>query len=161
MSAKFWIKFVLGSLFIGALLLASNAACATALAEYTTLERAAVAALADAEALTADFEAGGTIYQCGTVFAYVAPVTQGRKFGVDVEVYSSAQCVLAGMYHTHPRGDAKFSREDVIGICARHTVGFIKPNNGVIRVFDCRNLSPGGVQAATHGEIRVSKLSEG
>lgn len=136
----------------------AGAAEAKAMADYPTLGRAVSAALIEAEALTPDFEAGGTLYQCGTVFAYIGPVTQMRRTGVDVEVYTSATCKLAGMYHTHPRGDAKFSGEDVATICRNHTVGFIKPRNGAIRVFDCTKLSPGGIQAAMRGEAHVTKL---
>lgn len=158
MSAKAWTKFVVTSFFIGALLLASRAASAAQGDSYRTLEAAAIAALADAEALTLDYEAGGTIYQCGPAYAYMAPVTQRLKVGVAVPVYDLESCALVGMYHTHPKGDAMFSRDDIRGICARHTVGFIKPHGSAVRMFDCRDLSPGGIQIALRGEARVITL---
>lgn len=121
-------------------LVASNAK-AEALDSYPTLEAAAKAALNDAEALTSEYEAGGTIYQCGTLFAYMGPTTDGKREGLKVTVYGSDKCKLAALYHTHPRGDSRFSATDVRGVCALDTVSFIKPRGGSVRMFDCHGLS--------------------
>lgn len=108
---------------------------------YATLEEAAKAALSDAEALTGDFEAGGTIYQCGDSFAYFAPVTQHKRDHVDVPIYTLETCTLAGMYHTHPKGDARYSVPDIQTACDADTVSFIKPHGGAVRAFDCHGKS--------------------
>jgi proteasome lid subunit RPN8/RPN11 len=134
---------------------AGSGAAAAPMAPYATVEGAANAALADAEALTGDFEAGGAVYQCGTAYAYLAPVTQSKKDRVDVPVAKSAECQLAALYHTHPKGDARFSAEDVRNVCKLHTVGFILPHGGTVISFDCRALARpailAAVERATHG----------
>lgn len=126
----------------------ATSAHAGALESYSTLETAAKAALIDAERLTADFEAGGAIYQCGAVYAYIAPVTQNKRGRVDIPVFELGECKLAGLYHTHPEGDSRFSANDVRGICKRQTVGFIKPKGGAVRMFDCRDLEAPAIRAA-------------
>lgn len=128
-------------------LVASNARAA-ALDSYPTLEDAAKAALSDAEALTSEYEAGGTIYQCGTLFAYMGPTTDGKREGLKVTVYGSDKCKLAALYHTHPKRDARFSVIDINGACALDTVSFIKPHDGKIRMFDCRGKSEAAKRVA-------------
>ncbi len=115
---------------------------------YATLQDAARAALLDAEALTGAFEAGGAIYQCGGVFAYVAPVTQRHRDRVDIPVGTADGCALAGTYHTHPKGDGRFSVPDIKAACAADTVAFIKPRGGSVRAFDCRGMSYAAEQTA-------------
>jgi hypothetical protein len=114
---------------------------------YQTVESAVIDAMADAEALAPGFEAGGSVYQCGAVYAYKAPVTQRRKVGVAVPVYTIDGCTLAAVYHTHPKGDGAFSADDVRAACALHVLSFIGPHDGAIRVMDCRTLSAGGMRA--------------
>lgn len=135
-----------------AALLASNARAA-ALDSYATLEDAAKAALSDAEALTDKFEAGGTIYQCGSLFAYMGPTTDGKRDRLTVTVYGSDKCKLAALYHTHPKGDGRFSATDVRGVCALDTISFIKPRNGAVRMFDCRGMSYAAKQVAASRAI--------
>lgn len=107
---------------------------------YPTLESAATAALADAEALTPDFEAGGSLYACGERYVYDAPATSGKRDRVDIATYSYVGCVFAGTYHTHPARRLVFSRDDVASICASGAPGFMKPRGEGVRVFDCRGL---------------------
>lgn len=135
-------------------------ACAGALAPYPTLDAAATAALADAEALTDAYEAGGTIYECHGTFTYVPPVTQNKRTRVDVDTYGAPGCELVAYYHTHPRGDARFSVDDIAGICNAHSIGYLKPRGGPVLMFDCRNLKAGAIQAAMHGNTRVSMIGE-
>ena len=133
------------------LALGANAVAAP-LEPYQDLKPAVLAALADAESLAPQFEAGGTIYQCGTAFAYLAPVTQRKKNHVAVEIFASAECSLVAMYHTHPKGDSRFSVDDIRAVCAAKTVSFIKPKGGAVRMFDCRELSIHAQEAALRGE---------
>jgi proteasome lid subunit RPN8/RPN11 len=121
---------------------------AEALHGYATLQDAARAALDDAEALTDAYEAGGAIYQCGAVYAYVAPVTQRHRDRVDIAVGTADGCALAGTYHTHPRGDARYSETDIKAACAADTVSFIKPRGGSVRAFDCHGMSYAARQTA-------------
>lgn len=114
---------------------------------YPTVEAAVIDAMIEAAALAPSHEAGGSVYQCGAAYAYKAPVTQHRRTGVDVPVYTIEGCTLAAVYHTHPKGDAAFSAADINAASALHTLSFIGPKDGAIRVLDCRALSGGAVHA--------------
>lgn len=95
-------------------------------------------ALQDAAALTSKVEAGGSIYQCGSGYAYTAPVA-GKKDHVDIEIaqFEDGVCRLVATYHTHPKGDAKFSLRDVANACAQKVPAYILPIGGKVREFDC------------------------
>lgn len=134
------------------------AAHAEALHGYATLQEAARAALADAEALTPVFEAGGAIYQCGNVYAYIAPVTQHHRDRVDIATGNADGCALAGTYHTHPKGDTRYSDTDIKAACAADTVSFIKPRGGSVRAFDCRGMSYAAKQTALTRDIHGTEI---
>lgn len=95
-------------------------------------------ALVDAVALTTKVEAGGSIYQCGSGYAYTAPVA-GRKDHVDIAIarFEDGACRLVATYHTHPRGDARFSSHDMDNACALKVPAYILPIGGAMREFDC------------------------
>lgn len=120
------------------ILIAHDAKAADSYADVTS---AAVAGLTAAESLTGDFEAGGAIYQCGERFAFLPPVTNGKKTSLSIPIATVGECVLAGLFHTHPKGDGRFSAVDIATACKLNTLSFIKPKNGVVRVFDCRALT--------------------
>lgn len=121
-----------------ALLAVSIYAHSAPLEPYPTLEAAATAALTDAEALTPDFEAGGSLYACASGFVYDAPATSGKREGVDIVTYSYKGCTFAGTYHTHPRKRLVFSTDDIRSTCLLNVPGFMKPREGAVRMFDCR-----------------------
>jgi proteasome lid subunit RPN8/RPN11 len=139
-----------------ALLLGIATASASEAQAFQTVEAAATAGMADATALAPRYEAGGSIYQCGDSYTYKPPVTQSRKYGVDVAVYRIPGCVLAGVYHTHPQGDASFSTADIGAACQLQTRLYIGPHGGRIRVLDCRTLG-----AKTARALRESRSLSG
>jgi proteasome lid subunit RPN8/RPN11 len=106
-----------------------------------TLPEAVGRATADAEALTQEYEAGGAVYQCGNVLAYSVPETQHKRDRVAIQVATFADtCALVALYHTHPKGDARFSRDDIAMACRNNVPSYILPHGGKLRVFDCRQL---------------------
>jgi proteasome lid subunit RPN8/RPN11 len=106
-----------------------------------TLDTAMEHAMADAETLTAEYEAGGAIYQCGSVYVYSAPQTQRKHDRVAIDVVSFADtCHVVALYHTHPRGDARFSKADIAASCTLQLPSYIKPHGGALRVFDCSTI---------------------
>lgn len=123
---------------------------------YATLDQAATAALIEAEALTDSYEAGGTIYHCSAGYIYVRPTTDHSKDSLSVSIYTLDGCALAGLYHTHPKGDARYSITDINGACGLHTVSFIKPRGGSVRSFDCTSLSHAAIQVAVSGQRPVT-----
>lgn len=125
---------------------------------YQSVDDAARAGLAAAETLTADYEAGSTIYLCGTAYAFMPVTTDGKRDRIAVTVYSSSECVLAGMFHTHPKGDARFSTADVKAACALKVPSYIKPRNGSIRLFDCATLSYTAAKAALTRPITGTEI---
>lgn len=125
---------------------------------YATLDAAVGAAMIEAHTMAPKHEAGGSVYQCGAVYAYKAPVTQHKRTGVDIPVYTLEGCTLAAVYHTHPKGDAMFSVPDIKAACALKTVSYIGPVNGDIRKLDCSALSNGAVYAML-SEGRTSGVS--
>lgn len=103
----------------------------------TALERAT----ADAEALTSTYEAGGAVYACNGTYVYSAPQTQNKRDAVAIEVATFTDtCTLAALYHTHPKGDARFSRADIDTACRNAVPSYILPHGGRLRVFDCMQL---------------------
>lgn len=123
---------------------------------FATVEAAVVAALDDAESTYAGVEAGGAVYQCDDGFLAMAPATDHRVTSVDIAVYTVTGCVLAGLYHTHPKGDSRFSPADIQATCSYKTVSYIKPKDGAIRAFDCRGLSVAAVQVAMSGQRPIT-----
>lgn len=123
---------------------------------FATADEAAVAGLTAAEALSPDFEAGGTIYLCGTRYAVMPPVTSHKRTSVDVTIYASAECKLIALYHTHPKGDARYSVPDIKAACSLHAVSYIKPRNGNVRAFNCMQLSEAAVRIATDGSRPIT-----
>lgn len=142
--------------YLLALALLLGVSVANATDSYGTVTEAAVAGLAAAEALTADFEAGGAIYQCGERFAFLPPVTDGRKTSLNIPILSGLDCKLAGLFHTHPKGDGRFSATDVKSACKLSVLSYIKPKGGLVRVFDCRDLSYAAIKLATDGSRPIT-----
>lgn len=107
---------------------------------FESLTLAAIAALADSEALTPNYEAGAGVYQCGQSYSYTPPVTSNSRIGVNVVTYTVPDCVLVAIVHTHPKGDARFSADDVRAACRSGVPAIIKPRGGIPRVFDCAGI---------------------
>lgn len=120
---------------------------AAPLAPYADLPTAVAAGLEDAAALAPGFEAGGAVYQCSGSFAYTPVVTDGKRDRVSVPTGAAPGCTLAAVFHTHPKGDARFSTDDVRATCKLHTVAYILPRDGAPVSFDCSTLSPAAVKA--------------
>lgn len=123
---------------------------------YSTADDAAVAGLNLAEAMSDRFEVGSGIYQCGTRFAFMPLATSNKKDAVAITIYASAECRLAAVFHTHPKGDSRYSVADIKSACSLHTVSYIKPRNGNVRAFDCTHLSDAAIRIATTGERPIT-----
>ena len=82
---------------------------------FVTLDEAATAALAEALSRGEVYEWGGALFECGDKFFATEPVSAKRSAHVRFRIAKAAGCRLAGIYHTHPHGDAadRFSSGDV------------------------------------------------
>jgi hypothetical protein len=140
-----WLRGQRFALLLG-LIYACNAGAAPG--GYATAEDAVRAGLETAEALTADFEAGGTIMECDGRFLVMPVTTDGKRTSLAVLVYTIPGCTLAGLFHTHPKRDKLFSAADIAGACALKTRSYMKPRDGTIRVFDCSGMSEAAQRVA-------------
>ena len=76
---------------------------------YVTLDAAGIAAACDAGALTSQspgWEYGGWLYQVPGGWTYTDALTSQLETTVDLGDPDPTRGLLAGWYHTHPRGPA-------------------------------------------------------
>jgi hypothetical protein len=122
---------------------------------FESLTLAALAALADSEALTPSYEAGTGIYACGQTYRYTPPITSNSRTGVDIVTYRMPGCVLVALVHTHPTGDARFSEADVRGACKLGVPVIMKPRGGIPRVCDCAGIPASALQDTSRHAFRT------
>lgn len=115
---------------------------------YSSVDEAAVAALAMAVPLSTRFEYGGAILKCSGAYYFTEPVTSRRNARVEFDTRIGAGCSLAAIYHTHPEGErsSRFSRGDMN---VAHELG-VPSFIGVIADSSVRRYDPRSMAGAAN-----------
>lgn len=79
---------------------------------FNTRDEAAKAAFTVALPLSVGVEYGGAILQCGENFIFTEAVTLNHHSDVMFKIGRPVTCVVAGLYHTHPKTDTGFKDSD-------------------------------------------------
>lgn len=107
---------------------------------HTSLDSAALAALAMAAPLSLRFEFGGALVNCAGAYYFTAPVTSDDERRIDFDARVPKGCTLAGLYHTHPGVGveaAQFPVTDVEQARALNVRSYIAVAvDGTVRVYD-------------------------
>ena len=128
---------------------------------FSTLNGAAVAALAVALSVSARYEYGGVLLACqGRHFA-TAPVTTFQERRVDFTAEIPVGCTLEGLYHTHPGPGLEAAHFPGTDIAQAQALGvpsyIVVAEDGRIHVYDPRSIDA----SAVHGRSSASRSFRG